>query len=297
MSREGHSFLGDILIGIFSIVLALPVFIIAHKKLPDPDWSFSFDRILLFIGIVILLLMVLKLFRAIVIIGFIVAFAWLGWGTWQGGYGFADIYRDYRAMLFAMHSDPNPERLIFTNGQSFPYSAELQQAIEKDHPAVRQFALAATNDFFKEEQNKYPEYRRLIQCFAIFKKINSSWNYVEDPQSKEYFARASESAKALAGDCDDYSILMASCLQSIGATVRFVHTTDHIYPEVLVDDKSTLEQMNYAIKKKLFVAESAGQPINFHEDDQGRIWLNLDYTAKYPGGPFMNEKVLGVLNL
>jgi hypothetical protein len=24
----------------------------------------------------------------------------------------------------------------------------------------------------------------------------------------------------------------------------------------------------------------------------GQVWLNLDYTAKYPGGPFMSEEIL-----
>jgi hypothetical protein len=31
--------------------------------------------------------------------------------------------------------------------------------------------------------------------------------------------------------------------------------------------------------------------------ERGQVWLNLDYTAKYPGGPFMSEEILGALTL
>jgi hypothetical protein len=26
--------------------------------------------------------------------------------------------------------------------------------------------------------------------------------------------------------------------------------------------------------------------LHYHIDERNQIWLNLDYTAKYPGGPF-----------
>ena len=48
---------------------------------------------------------------------------------------------------------------------------------------------------------------------------------------------------------------------------------------------------------KLFPFESKNQFINYHVDDRNQIWINLDYTAKYPGGPFMSEEILGILNL
>lgn len=297
MSNNGHSSFGDVVIGFLSIFLAFPLFIIAHKQLPDPDWSYNLDRILLFVGIILLLLLMLRLFRFLIIIAFVVAIGWLAYGSYTKQYGFYNLFTDYRAMLYSMRDDPNLSGIISPNRASFPNQAEITSAIDDENPAVRSFAVAATNEYFKEEQQKYFEYRVLIQCFAIFKKINTNWNYVNDPRSREYFAKASESTKLLAGDCDDHSILMSAAIRAIGGQPRLIYTTGHIYPEILIGNKNDLEQVNYLIKKRLFINESAAQQINYHEDGEGHIWLNLDYTAKYPGGPFMSEKVLGVLNL
>jgi hypothetical protein len=47
----------------------------------------------------------------------------------------------------------------------------------------------------------------------------------------------------------------------------------------------------------LFKDISKGRTIYFHRDEKGKIWLNLDYTAHYPGGPFLGEEVLSILDL
>lgn len=297
MERSHSASFGDLLVGFLSFFLAFPLFIIAHKQLPELDWGYNLDRILLFVVIILLLLLILRLFRFIIVIGVLAAIAWLTYGSTTGQYGFYDLYGDYRAMIYTMKDDPNPMGIIFNRGSSFPHQSEFLTAMDDNNPVVRDFALSAINENFKAEQQKYYEYRTIIQCFAIFKKINSNWNYVNDSRSREYFAKASESVKQMAGDCDDHSILMVAAIQSVGGEPRLIHTTGHVYPEILIGNKNDLEQVNYLIKKRLFTAESGDQKINYHEDKQGRIWLNLDYTAKYPGGPFMAEKVLGVLNL
>jgi len=108
---------------------------------------------------------------------------------------------------------------------------------------------------------------------------------------------ASESLEFLSGDCDDHSILMAACVRAIGGTPRLIHTKGHIYPEILIGNMNDLETANFLIKNKLFVKESYGQQLHYHIDERNQIWLNLDYTAKYPGGPFMSEEILGALTL
>lgn len=90
---------------------------------------------------------------------------------------------------------------------------------------------------------------------------------------------------------------MAACIRSIGGTPRLIHTDGHIYPEILIGNRKDLETINYLIKKVLFPKTSESRPINYHIDERGNIWLNLDYTAKYPGGPFMHEEILGALTL
>lgn len=297
MVRSHSASFGDLLIGFLSFFLAFPLFIIAHKRLPELEWNYNLDRILLFVVIILLLLLILRLFRFIIILGLVASLGWLAYGSMTDKYGFSDLYRDYRAMIYTMKDDPNPVAIFLNGGSSFPHQSEFEASMDDNNPAVRGFALSAINETFKEEQQKYHEYRTVIQCFAIFKKINASWNYVNDSRSREYFAKASESVKLKAGDCDDHSILMAAAIQSVGGEPRLVHTTGHVYPEIMIGNKNDLEQVNYLIKQRLFLAESRDQKINYHEDKEGRIWLNLDYTAKYPGGPFMSEEVLGVLNL
>jgi hypothetical protein len=52
-----------------------------------------------------------------------------------------------------------------------------------------------------------------------------------------------------------------------------------------------LETANYLIKNVLFtkkVIENSYTIISMNEDKYG-----LDYTAKYPGGPFLSEEILG----
>jgi len=285
----------EILIGLISFLLALPLFIILHKRLPDYQIPYEADRILLFIAIVVILLLILRLFRLLIVVAFAVMLAWLSFGSFTGRYGFNNVYKDYRAIVYSIDNDPNPEHIIFSGRENFSNRSKIISAIDYENPIVRDFAVNAVNRYFKDQQRQNAEYRNTIQCFAVFKRINNNWNYVNDPASREYFATAPESAKLLAGDCDDHSILMAAALKSIGGKPRLIHTTGHIYPELFVGNKNDLERLNFLIKKELFPKESAGQDIFYHEDESGNIWLNLDYTAEYPGGPFMNEKVLDII--
>ena len=90
---------------------------------------------------------------------------------------------------------------------------------------------------------------------------------------------------------------MAACIRAIGGTPRLIHTKGHIYPEILIGTPTELEKVNYLIKNELFVDESDGHQLHYHIDERGQVWLNLDYTANYPGGPFLSEEILGALTL
>jgi transglutaminase superfamily protein len=294
MSNGNNNWFGDILTGFLGFLLAIPLFFLAHRQLPVMDLPFRIDRIILFVIIVALLLLVLRLFKTVITIGFFAALIWLGYGTYTGRYGFAEVYKDARAFIYTMQNDPDVEKMTLTGKEAIPHQQELLSAMDYNSAQVRNFAIGAINQYFKEAQQKNPDYRNAIQCFAVFKKINNNWNYVDDPKNREYFAKASESVNLLAGDCDDHSILMASCIKAIGGRARLVHTTAHIYPELFIGNKNDLERINYLIKEQLFVQESKGHDLHYHEDREG-IWLNLDYTRHYPGGDFLAEPVLGIL--
>lgn len=286
----------NVIIFALNILIAIPVFIIIHQNLIDPNWYFQLDRILLFILILVLIQLVLRLMRTIIIVCIGLYMLALVFGSLSGKYGFKSVFEDYRYMVYAMNDSPNPQDMIISKLLPFPNKTKIINAVEFENPRVRDFAVMATTKEFKDVRG-YSNYRTIIQCFAVFKEINSRWNYVSDPKGKDYIAKATESLRYLSGDCDDHSILMAACIKSIGGTPRLIHTGGHIYPEILIGNKNDLETVNYLIKKVLFVKESKGNKIHYHIDERGQIWLNLDYTATYPGGPFMSEEILGALTL
>ncbi len=285
-----------IIIFVLNILIAIPIFLIIHQNLVQFNWYFHLDRVLIFIFILIIIQFILQAMRRITLISLFLYLAALVYGTIFGNYGFQTVYEDYQSMIYTMADNPYPQDLIIDRLLPFPNKSKIINAIDFENPKVRDFAIMSVNNYFKDVKG-YNDYFTLIQCFAVFKEINSNWNYVSDPKGLEYIASASESVQYLSGDCDDHSILMAACVRSIGGTPRLIHTDGHIYPELLIGNKSDMESINYLIKKVLFPEESNGKTLHYHIDERGNVWLNLDYTAKYPGGPFMKEEVLSALTL
>ncbi len=281
---------------ILSVLSTIPSFIILHQNLIELNWIFNLDRILLFILVLALIFVALYLLKTVIIICLTLYLLLLIYGTLFGNFSFNSVFQDYNSMIYTMDNDPYPQDIIIAKLLPFPNKSKILKAIEYENPKVRNFAVMATTKYFKKIKG-YPEYRNIIQCFAVFKEINSRWNYVNDPKNEDYIATATESLLYFSGDCDDHSILMAACVKSIGGTPRLIHTKGHIYPEMLIGNMQDLEQINYLIKNVLFVAESKDKQINYHIDERGQVWLNLDYTAKYPGGPFLSEEILGALTL
>jgi Ca2+/Na+ antiporter len=285
-----------IIIFVLNVLIAIPIFIITHQNLIQFNWYLHLDRVLLFVVILIIIQLVLQAMRRITLISVFLYLIALFYGTLFGKYNFQTVFKEYQSMLYAMAENPYPQDIIVDKLLPFPNKNKTINAIEYENPKVRDFAIRAIKKNVMEAKG-YEEYLTIIQCFAVFKEINSNWTYVHDPKGEEYIATASESAQYLSGDCDDHSILMAAAVKSIGGTPRLIHTDGHIYPEILIGKRADMENINYLIKKVLFPKESANKPIHYHIDERGNVWLNLDYTAKYPGGPFMKEAVLSALTL
>lgn len=286
----------SIIIFILNILLTIPIFIIIHQNIIDPEWPFHLDRILLCITILCVFQFILYKLKTILFICIVVYLGIFFLGSIHDDYDYDSIMEDYKVMIYAMASTQNPQDLILSKLLPFPNKTKIIKAIEYDNPKVRNFALLATRKHFSN-QKAQGEFRQIIQSFAIFKEVRTRWNYVNDPKGREYIATASESLMHLSGDCDDYSILMAALIRSIGGTPRLIHTKEHMYPEMLIENSAMLEQVIFLIKEVLFVEESKGKEVHYHIDERGQIWLNLDYTARYPGGPFMSEEILGQLTL
>lgn len=282
---------------LLSHLVALPGFIVIHRMLPDMNWAFQSDRILLFLLVVLLVELIYHWFKAAVFWMFVISFLLLGYGSFFGYYGFNDAFQDYKTLLFSSKKeDVQIQNLHISRLRPFHHKSSILKAIDMDNPVVRDFALMCVNKHF--QGLKYDKkYRSLVHSLAVFKEINSNWKYVNDPKSRDYFAKASESIRYLSGDCDDHAILMAAAIRSVGGVPRLIHTKKHMYPEIKAGKKEDLNDLNTLIRKILFPIETKDKNLNYHEDEQGNIWLNLDYTASYPGGPFMAEEILGALTI
>jgi hypothetical protein len=288
------SILKKMFFALLSLVITIPLFIFVYHWLPDLQWSYKMDKFLAFLLIAVLLYLVFRSYKFLIITAVVAVVGFLWYGSLTGRYGFKELYQDGKVVIYAMQNNSNT-KVVFTGTRSLGTDQEIINAIDYKNPVVRNFAVQATNEYFSSQQKTKMKYRILVQCLAVFKKINETWNYVNDPQDEEYIAKASESVRLLAGDCDDHSILMAAAIKAIGGTPRLVYTEGHIYPEILIGNKRDFEQISSLIRKKLFPGESSNRTIHYHRDASGDIWLNLDYTAGYPGGKFMNSEVIEAL--
>ena len=286
----------DVIIFVLNILIAIPLFIILHQNLINPNWYLNIDRVILFIAMVVIIQIILRFLRTIIIFCIVLYALVLAYGSTIGNYGFNSVYEDYNSIMYTMSDNPYPQDIIIAKLLPFPNKSKIINAIEYENSKIRNFAVMATTKHFKNIKG-YSDYRTIIQCFAVFKEINSRWNYVSDPKAHDYIATATESLLYFSGDCDDHSILMAASIRAIGGTPRLIHTKGHIYPEILIGSQADLEKVNFLIKNVLFPIESKDKKLFYHVDECGQIWMNLDYTAKYPGGPFMSEEILGALTL
>lgn len=157
----------------------------------------------------------------------------------------------------------------------------LKEACDYNLPYTKQFAnhLAANNP-----GNFSPE-----QICDVFEYCYNKWRYVNDPSGQEYLSKASETIYgSLIGDCDDFAVLMASCILAIGGDAAIVLAynaeSGHAYAEV---DISSFDE-NYVrnvIRNRFSGYDHA---FNFRKDGQHQ-WLNLDWQSAYPGGNYYSS--------
>ncbi len=167
----------------------------------------------------------------------------------------------------------------------------IQQSVNSKDSTVRLFAVEHSLLYFNEY---YGKYRQICRQFSLVKYIKDNFKYVKDPANFDYFASPTESIQVMAGDCDDYSILMASAMGAIGVKMRIIWTEGHVYPEMCCGDKTSFDKYVNAIYL-FFTDEVEGKPINYRLDKDGNYWLNLDLTDYYPGSKYYSDVVLSII--
>jgi hypothetical protein len=166
---------------------------------------------------------------------------------------------------------------------------EFNSKVDVNDPLTREMAVVLAA--------KYPGARNIAQICSIHEYLTQGWKYVSDPTGIDFYQSASESIRigekancSGAGDCDDFAILMAALIESVGSTARIIlaYNPDagHAYTEVYLGrlNVDQVEQIVTWLKQKYNVEE-----IFTHIDsDTNEVWLNLDWSSCHPGGPFYN---------
>jgi len=167
----------------------------------------------------------------------------------------------------------------------------IQQKVNYTDSTVRFFAVEKSLIYFNEY---YPKYRQICRQLSLIKHIKENYKYVSDPSGFDYFAAPAESIALMAGDCDDYSILMASVIKAIGGNVRIIWAPRHVYPELFCGDKASFDKYLSAIYL-FFDKEIGNKQIYYRLDKNQNYWLNIDYTDKYPGSTYFCDEVLSII--
>ena len=166
-------------------------------------------------------------------------------------------------------------------------------ALDVNHPKTRNAAVK----FAALEDGPF----RVEQAARIWSEVRSRWRYVSDPNGGEYFARASETIdNGYAGDCDDFATVLAAMLHAIGGKSRIVMMDGehggHAYAEVCVDASSPEDARNrlityYETHHFEGLGEQHIERIHYRPsvDAECKLWLNLDWNAGVPGGPYEHE--------
>jgi hypothetical protein len=143
---------------------------------------------------------------------------------------------------------------------------------------------------------------RIEQVARIWSHVRQHWRYVNDPRGDEFFAAASETLENTVdgdyvGDCDDFSIVLAAMIESIGGEARIVmldgEQGGHAYAEACIRDEPEQVARRLSIHYRRNWDRYLGQRrltnIHFRSSAECPVWLNLDWNARVPGGPYGRE--------
>ena len=288
----------QIILIMVSLLITVPVFIMIYRYVPDFILSMNgkdirLDHIVTGVIVFASIRFVLGLIEHLVVYVAIAVFILLLIIHLSGWYTYSDFTHRYYDLVAYVESNPVKIPFLKDEKMTIRNARQIREAIDYHNPDVRNFAVKISQANFNDPA-LYREYGNIIRYFSIFSEV-VKWTYIPDPAGEEYYAKASESIHHLSGDCDDYSILMAACIKAVGGEVRLIHTKSHLYPEVKICHMRDFDKIINLIKRKLFLKESLGGSIYYHVDRDDNVWLNFDYTTRYPGGPFMNEAIIGLL--
>ncbi len=296
---EKYNHIRKVLLIIVSILTILPLAPLINRYIPPlmiGDWNMDLTLSVVLASLATWL--VLRIFRFLLIPAVGLCILVLLYNQLTNGYGFSHMVTDYRTMVennWGRNGQKETDLILTPGIFDGPLTKTikvLQSKVDSKDSVVRNFAVRHSLDFFDEYHTKYGP---IVRHLSLFKYINTNFKYVSDSERDEYFATGRETIdNGLGGDCDDHTILMVSTLKSIGAHCRMVLSEGHLYPELYAGDKKSFDRLQQAII--YLFSDRQIDNIYYHEQN-GQYWINLDYTAKHPGGPYLSEKAYAIIDL
>ena len=123
----------DVIIFVLNILIAIPLFIILHQNLINPNWYLNIDRVILFIAMVVIIQIILRFLRTIIIFCIVLYALVLAYGSTIGNYGFNSVYEDYNSIMYTMSDNPYPQDIIIAKLLPFPNKSKIINAIEYEN--------------------------------------------------------------------------------------------------------------------------------------------------------------------
>jgi hypothetical protein len=164
---------------------------------------------------------------------------------------------------------------------------QIAGSVDYQDPAVKNFVAAHTRSTGSGNT--------IAQVSDLWEAIHARWRYVPDPATTNQFHPAGDTIRnGLQGNCLDYAILNAAVIRYLGGTVRIVSAYNpqgegHAYTEVYAGDSIT----GIMAVGDYLAARYNTTMIHWHSttgpDGSTQYWLNLDWQAPYPGGPFFAD--------
>lgn len=285
--------LTNLVVRFIQIIIVFPMAVLLSFYTPpynSMDYELHFLLCLLFSAFVSVL--VTRYSPKLTLLLFVSILGLFGFNSTFKNQTFGGMYDDYNALLVNMTSNPHKVSYFKPVRGTYFQNQRVKSAMQPNDQRVRAFAVENSTRYFHDEY--YQKFGKMTRYFSLFKHIRLNWKYVNDPLGMDYYSPPVESMGLLAGDCDDYAILMASSVMAIGGEARVVISPNHMYTEVKIGAVEDLDKISYAIRT-LFPDEVAGGKIHFHETG-GNLWINFDYTGSYPGGPFLEPELYSVIS-
>ncbi|MBX2923280.1 MAG: transglutaminase domain-containing protein [Chitinophagaceae bacterium] len=296
---ENKSFFAkNLVLNFIGLLTILPMAPLINRFIPPVIVGYwNIDLFLSILIAFVLVRIILWIFRPLMIPAFILVCGIIIYNQFAEGYNLKNMILDYKNMVTKSWDirDVKEKDLYLVKPDLFDTGVEkavkgLKSKMMPKDSVVRNFSVRHSIEYFDDYHSKYGP---IVRYLSLFKHINSTFKYVGDPERDEYYASPKETIEnGLGGDCDDHTILMISCMKAIGAKCRMVLTENHVYPELFCGDKKKFMQIQEAITHLFSTENFSGL---YYREENGNYWINLDYTAHHPGGPYVDNKAYAIV--